>query len=76
MSRHGFSGRWIPFVVALSAVQTELTEIIRCVDRDLLRPLSQLNFGASATYEIRPRSLVETYAAKFGEGPAVRMRQG
>jgi hypothetical protein len=71
----GFSGRWIPFVVALSAVQTELAEIIRCVDRDLLRPLSRLNFGANVTYEIRPRSLVETYAAKFGEGPAVRMRQ-
>lgn len=70
----GFSGRWIPFVVALSAVQTELTEIIRCVDRDLLRPLAQLNFGTDASYEIRPRSLVETYAAKFGEGPAVRMR--
>ena len=70
----GFSGRWIPFVVALSAVQTELAEIIRCVDRDVLRPLSQLNFGAGASYEIRPQSLVETYAAKFGEGPAVRMR--
>ena len=70
----GFSGRWIPFVVALSAVQTELAEIIRCVDRDLLRPLSQLNFGAAASYEIRAKSLVETYAAKFGEGPSVRMR--
>jgi hypothetical protein len=71
----GFSGRWIPFVVALSAVQTELAEIIRCVDRDLLRPVSQLNFGANASYEIRAKSLVETYAAKFGEGPSIRMRQ-
>ena len=71
----GFSGRWIPFVVALSAVQTELAEIIRCVDRDLLRPLSQLNFGANASYEIRAKSLVETYAARFGEGPSIRMRQ-
>lgn len=70
----GFSGRWIPFVVALAAVQTELAEIIRCVDRDLLRPLSQLNFGAHASYEIRARSLVETYAARFGEGPSIRMR--
>jgi len=70
----GFSGRWIPFVVALSAVQTELAEIIRCVDRDLLRPLSQLNFGTAASYEIRAKSLVETYAAKFGEGPSVELR--
>ncbi|HUE75175.1 MAG TPA: hypothetical protein VMP01_30185 [Pirellulaceae bacterium] len=71
----GFSGRWIPFVVALAAVQTELAEIIRCVDRDLLRPLSQLNFGTAASYEIRAMSLVETYAARFGEGPSIRMRQ-
>ncbi len=70
----GFSGRWIPFVVALAAVQTELAEIIRCVDRDLLRPLSQLNFGAAVTYEIRAKSLVETYAARFGRGPEVELR--
>ena len=70
----GFSGRWIPFVVALAAVQTELAEIIRCVDRDLLRPLSQLNFGTAATYEIRAKSLVETYAARFGRGPEVELR--
>jgi hypothetical protein len=69
-SGSGFSGRWIPFAVALSAVHAELAELIRCVDRDILRPLAQLNFGRQPEYTIRPRSLVETYAAKFGTGGA------
>ena len=44
-SGSGFSGRWIPFAVALSAVHQELAELIRCIDRDILRPIAQLNFG-------------------------------
>ena len=65
-SGSGFSGRWIPFAIALSAVHQELAELTRCIDRDILRPLVQLNFGRAAQYEIHPRSLVETYAAMFG----------
>jgi hypothetical protein len=65
-SGSGFSGRWIPFAVALSAVHMELAELIRCIDRDVLRPIAQLNFGRDVQYEIRPRSLVETYAEMFG----------
>jgi hypothetical protein len=34
-SGSGFSGRWIPFAVALSAVHQELAELIRCLDRDI-----------------------------------------
>jgi hypothetical protein len=66
-SGSGFSGRWIPFAVALSAVHQELAELIRCLDRDILRPIAQFNFGRHAQYEIRPRSLVERYAAMFGK---------
>ncbi|MFN0018835.1 MAG: hypothetical protein ACKVP0_11295 [Pirellulaceae bacterium] len=62
----GFSGRWIPFVVALSACHMELAELIRCVDRDILRPLARLNFAAEPRYDIRPKSLVDIYAKKFG----------
>ena len=69
-SGSGFSGRWIPFAVALSRRAQELAELIRCVDRDILRPIAQLNFGRAPQYAIRPRSLVETYAAKFGTGGA------
>jgi hypothetical protein len=57
----GYSGRWIPFAVALSAVQAELGEVVRCVNRDLLRPLVRLNFGVDEVYELQPRSLVEEY---------------
>lgn len=66
----GYSGRWIPFIVALSAVQTELAELIRCVDRDILRPIAQLNFGEVPQYEIRPRPLTETYGERFGKATA------
>lgn len=65
-SGSGFSGRWIPFAVALSAVHQELAELIRCLDRDILRPIAQLNFGRECQYQIRPKSLVETYSAMFG----------
>jgi hypothetical protein len=65
-SGSGFSGRWIPFVVALSACHTELAELVRCVDRDILRPLARLNFAATPRYDIKPKSLVDIYAKKFG----------
>ena len=71
-SGSGFSGRWIPFAVALSAVHMELTELVRCIDRDILRPIAHLNFGRPPQYDIRPRSLVETYAEKFGGGSVPR----
>lgn len=60
-SRRGsFSGRSIPLVVAASAVQTELAEIVRCVDRDVLKPLVRLNFGVEPDYLLRPKSVLET----------------
>jgi hypothetical protein len=66
----GYAGRSIPFMVALAAVQTELSELIRCVDRDILRPLAHLNFGRPPHYEIRPRPLIETF------GKRLRRRKG
>jgi hypothetical protein len=72
-SGSGFSGRWIPFAVALSAVHQELAELIRCIDRDILRPIAALNFGREPQYSIRPRSLVESYAAMFGHRQDVRV---
>ncbi|MBW8884044.1 MAG: hypothetical protein JF612_04545, partial [Planctomycetia bacterium] len=65
-SGSGFSGRWIPFAIALSAVHQELAELIRCIDRDILRPIAELNFGRGVQYQIQPRSLVEIYAEMFG----------
>ena len=74
-SGSGFSGRWIPFAVALSAVHQELAELIRCIDRDILRPIAQLNFGRECQYEIKPRSLVEIYAEMFGAERTVGRRR-
>lgn len=66
----GYAGRSIPFMVALSAVQTELAELVRCIDRDILRPLAHLNFGRVPQYEIRPLPLIETF------GRRLRRRRG
>jgi len=74
-SGSGFSGRWIPFAVALSAVHQELAELIRCIDRDILRPIAQLNFGRECQYQIKPRSLVEIYAEMFGAERSVGRRR-
>jgi hypothetical protein len=68
-SGSGYSGRWIPFAVALSAVHQELAELIRCIDRDILRPIAHLNFGRQPQYQIHPKSLVETYSEMFGRQP-------
>jgi len=53
-------------------VHQELAELIRCIDRDILRPIAELNFGRAPQYEIQPRSLVETYAAMFGNAGSFR----
>jgi hypothetical protein len=69
-SGSGYSGRWIPFAVALSAVHQELVELVQCVDRDILRPICQLNLGREPEYTIRPKPLVERYAQMFGRPEA------
>ncbi|MCA9271344.1 MAG: hypothetical protein KDA41_22830 [Planctomycetales bacterium] len=57
----GYSGRAIPLMICLAAVQVELAELVRCIDRDILRPVAHLNFGRAPQYELRPRSLLETF---------------
>ena len=71
-SGSGYSGRWIPFAVALSAVHQELAELIRCIDRDILRPIAQFNFGRQPQYQIHPKSLVQTYSEMFGRSTPER----
>jgi len=70
----GWSGRSVPLVVALSAVQLEFAELARCVDRDLLRPLVELNFGASSRYELRPAPLIDVYTEQLSI-PAQRSQE-
>jgi len=53
-------------------VHQELAELIRCVDRDILRPIAQFNFGRQPQYQIHPRSLVETYSEMFGRSTPER----
>jgi hypothetical protein len=55
----GWSGRSVPLVIAMAAVQAEFAELVRCVERDLLRPLVAINFGPSYHYELHPRPLVD-----------------
>jgi hypothetical protein len=55
----------VPLIIALSAVQLEFTELVRCVDRDLLRPLVELNFGRNASYALQPLPLMDVYSEQL-----------
>lgn len=57
----GFAGRWIPLTIALGAVQAEFNELVACLDRDVLRPIAQWNFGR-VRYEVQPKSFVELFS--------------
>lgn len=65
----GYSGRWIPFIMALSGAngicRTHSLRRSRCLAADC-----RLNFGEVPQYEIRPRSLTETYGERFGNATA------
>lgn len=65
-SGSGYSGRSIPMTTFLTALGEELKEVVHCVDRDVLRPLTHINMGREPSYEIYPKSLVETFADDMG----------
>jgi len=55
-------------LICVAAVQMELNELVAAVDRDILRPIAQLNFGRPPQYDIHPRSLLESFTKQM-EGP-------
>lgn len=59
----GFSGRSIPFLVLLSVCNGEFSQIVQQTNERALRPVASLTFGGDPEYEIKPRSLVETFSA-------------
>jgi hypothetical protein len=63
----GWSGRSIPLLVALSAVQLEFSELLRCVDRDILRRLVEFNFGSNYHYELVPLPLADIVFDSFNK---------
>lgn len=66
----GFSGRSIPFMVLLANGDQEAVDIVQQIDFQVFRPLAWLNFGGDPEYEIRPKSLVESFA-KDSSGSAM-----
>jgi hypothetical protein len=62
----GFSGRSIPFMVLAGNCTSEITEIVQCIERDILRPLAWLNWGGDPEFEIKPKSLIESLASDAG----------
>jgi hypothetical protein len=68
----GWSGRSVPLIVAISAVQMEFAELVRCVNRDVLRPLVEYNFGPTAVYDLQPLPLVDVYLQQ-GLKPGARV---
>lgn len=67
-SGSGYSGRSIPFVAFLAVLQNEFNQYLRAIDDQVIRPLVRLNFGIEPSYEIKPKSLIETIGALMGDG--------
>jgi SPP1 gp7 family putative phage head morphogenesis protein len=65
----GYSGRSIPFMVVLSVCTGELTEYIQCIEQQVLRPAAWLNWGGDPQFEIKPKSLVESFAQDASGSP-------
>lgn len=65
-SGSGYSGRSIPFVIALSMAAVEFAEYLKCFDRDVFRPLVALQFGLNVQYDVKPKDLIESFAKKLG----------
>jgi hypothetical protein len=55
-----FSGRSVPLLMFLGSVGKEIREIVRCVDRDIIRPAVHLWKGSEPGYTMQAKSLVET----------------
>ena len=64
----GFSGRSIPFVVALQMIGgREFSCYLEAIDAMVLRPAAELNFGNQAVdYKIKPKNLVKIYTEMLG----------
>lgn len=62
----GFAGRSIPMMVVLSVCTEELTEIVQQVEQHILRPAAWLQFGGEPEFELKPKSLVESFASDAG----------
>lgn len=64
----GFSGRSIPFMVLLSVCNSEFIEYVVPIEA-LLREVAWLNFGGDPDFELRPKSLVESFAKDASGSP-------
>jgi 2'-5' RNA ligase len=64
----GFSGRSIPFMVLLSVCTMEFVEYVKQV-QELLRVVAWLNFGGDPDFEMKPKSLVESFAGDAAGSP-------
>lgn len=64
----GYSGRSIPFMVLLAVCNSEFVDYVRAVEK-LLREVAWLNFGGDPDFELRPKSLVESFAKDASGSP-------
>jgi SPP1 gp7 family putative phage head morphogenesis protein len=64
----GYSGRSIPFMVLLSVCTGEFVEYVKQV-QELLRVVAWLNFGGDPEFEMKPKSLVESFAGDAAGSP-------
>ena len=61
-SGSGFSGRSVPLMMTVQAVQSEFDDIVSQVDRQVIRPAAWLMFGGDPQYVMKPKSILEEFA--------------
>lgn len=64
----GFSGRSIPFMVLLAVCNQEFIDYVQAIE-EFLRIPAWLNFGGEPEFQIKPKSLVESFAKDAGGSP-------
>lgn len=55
----GWSGRSVPFLVYLTGEDTIVAQTVEGIDKQIVRPMVEENFGADAKYTVTPISLVD-----------------
>lgn len=63
----GWSGRSVPFMVFLSGEDEIAAELVEAIDRWIMRPLVEINFGPEQPYQIQPVSLVDLLGMLEGD---------
>ena len=59
-NKGSFSGRSVPLLMFLGTVGKEFSEVVSCIDRDIIRPMVHLWKNGEPSYQIKTKELMES----------------